>query len=158
MSAYKGLVVGGSPRRATVFTLVVIAVLLGGWALGDALLSLGSSAVAVSLALLVVLATCTAIQAKVNGSVLLSLLLSLALPVGVWSGTFFTPSRPLRPTALNVLSVAVTFALAFGMTGHLAGMELARWRGTGGRIASEKEQALVGVFAIGAGVALHLIF
>lgn len=148
-----GRIVGESPRDATIFTLLVVAVFTSGVVAGDELLASGFPVTAFGL--LVLLAVGTAIQAFVNRSVALSLALSLALPLGVWSGTFLTGAQPARPPSLYALCLGATFSVLFGMTGHLVGMEVARWRDATGRRASSTEQwAIVGMLLLVVGIFL----
>lgn len=149
------VLLGESPQKAGLFTFLVVAVFIGGLAFGDELLSPDAPPGLVAFVLFVLLPVGTAIQSLLNRSVVLGLLLSLALPFGVWAGTFGTAPHPLRQSNLSALYMGVFFAIVIGMTGHVIGMELVRKLDMAGRIPSAKEQwVAVGVTVIVVGLFL----
>ena len=136
----KRVLVGESPQKAGLFTCLVVAVLIGGLAFGDELLSPDAPHGLVTFVLLVLLPVSTAMQAIVNRSLVVGLLLTLALPLGVWAGTFGSAPNPMRQGNLLTLYIGVFLAVPIGMTGHVVGMELVRKFDMDGRIPSAKEQ------------------
>lgn len=151
----KRVLLGESPQKTGLFTFLVVAVFIRGLVFGDELLSPDVPPGLVAFVLFVLLPVGTAIQAFLNRSVVMGLLLSLALPLGVWAGTFGTAPHPLRHSNLNALYIGVFFAVVVGMTGHVVGMELIRKLDMAGCVPSAKEQwVAVGVTVIVVGLFL----
>lgn len=120
--------VGASPKRASLFTLVagamfVAGVLLNEFAVGRApgpMFDLG-------LLLLFLTLVLTAIQAYLNGSTMLALLLSVALPLGFVTEPIL---HQWHPGLLEPLHLGLAVGLLFGVTGHLIGAQLTTVRET----------------------------
>lgn len=120
--------VGVSWRRAALFIPVVGGLFVAGRVVDRA--SSGPNPHRVLpfvLGLLLLLTAITTVQAYYNGSTLLGLLLSLALPLGVLAPTL---SVPIRGFGLFLLRLGATIGLLFGSLGHALGVELVTERDT----------------------------
>lgn len=140
MNLTENAAVVGVSRRKSGLSAFGFLVLVGvGWVYGSLPHNISISLpmyIMLGYGLLVPLMVVTGVQALKNGSVLWSILLSLAIPVGLIS---MSVSRGL-PLNDGFLTVE---AFGFGMLGHLIGMEIGRRRGAAAREASDREQYVI---------------
>lgn len=107
--------VGVSRERAGLFTLIAAGLFVGGYLLTELpMFELG-------VALLVLTAVLTALQAYFNGSITLALLLSAAAPLGFVVESMLPTWRPFHFTMLHL---GLSIGLLFGVTGHLIGSQV----------------------------------
>lgn len=108
--------VGVSRERAGLFTLIAAGLFVGGYLLTElTMFELG-------IALLVLTAVLTALQAYFNGSVPLAILLSVAPPFGFVAESMLSTWRPFDVT---ILHLGLSIGFLFGVTDHLIGSQLA---------------------------------
>ena len=111
---------GASRKLAGLFTLIAAGLFIAGFLLTELPMIL-----ALGVALLVLTAVLTALQAYLNGSVPLALLLSAAAPLGFVVDSMLASWRPFH---LTMLHLGLSLGLLFGVTGHLIGSQLATIR------------------------------
>lgn len=112
--------VGTSPERAGLFTLIATGLFIAGFLLPEVPMVLG-----LGIALLVLTAILTALQAYFNGSVALALVLSVTAPLGFVVESMLPAWRPFLFTMLHL---GLSLGLLFGGTGHLIGSQVATIR------------------------------
>lgn len=140
--------VGVSRHRARIFVMVAVVLCVVGGLFSETMVYIDAEHLVVLAAfgLLTLVAIVTALQALWNGSLVLGVVLSVAMPLGFWAMAFLPQHHSFSHQSISILYMGITFALFFGIPGHLLGGALARGRKTGPTLHKRTELALMGVW------------